>query len=1059
MKKGFMPILVIQGIRRAKASLCGCLLCTKYNNEVRRMVTISGANLNKIDQTENSPSIQGNPYAQNTNKSGKIDFQGVIVSGSQVNQSKLDQNTYKSLLQETDRVKEQIMAGATQAKDNLKALFNRLSGADAVAIDKDGIDLNEISTKDMVNIVDRIKIELAAHSDGAVVPGASVDRDKVMEVVGDAGLANRIVGKMQEGDVPVTEDNVEQVEGVLSKTQQITALSEGTKNFLVSNQMPPTVDNLYKAQYMQQGMNQKAADTLSEEEWESIRPQVEKIITDAGLEINEQNLGNAKTFIQQQIPLTPENLQYKEQLDSLDISQVRNSDEFLEKVVEQLAIGGDVFDTEFTNEPGVITQVAKTIQTVNDADYSHVETVTKKGIEVTVEQLKDAVAESNESKTQANETIDVAKDTDTTKDMDEDVERNYRLLQEVRILMTAQAGLFLAKQGTNLLTTPLYELDQQLKLWDQNHIKDTYVNLTNQKNSTVQNAQQLTEQTEAYQTIFQVRKALFEINKAPDVTIGTVLAKTEAGKKMTISALSQTGSSLRKQYERAGQTYEAVGTEVRTDLGDSIRKAVKASTEDLLTEIGLENTKANRDAVRILGYNGMEINKQYVNQIKEIHATLNHLVDQMKPETVLQMIRDNVNPMTEDINDLSAYLTAQNDKLDKSDEKEAKYSQFLYKLDRTNGISKEERAQFIGIYKMVNLFTKDAGEAIGALVKQNADLTMSNLCTAYNSRRVAGMDVSIDENTGFAEVTGTVDYFNNLFTRAGKVMTPLTMRNVNQQQNILDRSIENFCESCEETYDAKEEEAYYEMSLKEMRSLANADESVIKELSQNNQQVTVHNIQAMEQIMSTNVFTGIFKQASNGRDTDKKVGEFLDQVGNKDKLSKEYDDLSDAVSKQLTDTIENDDTADHDQIEDLRLMNQEIGIIKNLSIRHDYKIPFVTEDGIGTINLTLVSDEDEKGSISINFKNEALGEVSVEAKVHGSELNLYGLTDKEGSALEQRLGEVSEKLQADYDLSKVHYQCGNVSEIHRITYSNAANSVATDQLYSMARDIIKGLVS
>ena len=46
---------------------------------------------------------------------------------------------------------------------------------------------------------------------------------------------------------------------------------------------------------------------------------------------------------------------------------------------------------------------------------------------------------------------------------------------------------------------------------------------------------------------------------------------------------------------------------------------------------------------------------------------------------------------------------------------------------------------------MMNIFTKDAGAAIGTLVKQNEEITMENLCKAYNSRRAAGMDYTIDD--------------------------------------------------------------------------------------------------------------------------------------------------------------------------------------------------------------------------------------------------------------------------------------------------------------------------
>lgn len=74
-----------------------------------------------------------------------------------VDTKKLDKNTYTSLIKQADDVKSQIMQSASDAKANLKALFNRLSGADAVKIDEDGFNLNDATPDDCVNIIERIK--------------------------------------------------------------------------------------------------------------------------------------------------------------------------------------------------------------------------------------------------------------------------------------------------------------------------------------------------------------------------------------------------------------------------------------------------------------------------------------------------------------------------------------------------------------------------------------------------------------------------------------------------------------------------------------------------------------------------------------------------------------------------------------------------------------------------------------------------------------------------------------------------------------------------------------
>ena len=165
--------------------------------------TVYGVGLNG---TENDSRTSIN-IKNNTDKSKTegVGFEGVIISGMSVDGKAMDENTYKSLLKETDDVKEQIMASASDAKANLKALFNRLSGADAVRIDEDGFNLNEATPEDMVNIVDRIKIELAAHSDAYIPDLSGIDVSQIRQVVGSEGMAQAVAAKMQEAGLPLTE--------------------------------------------------------------------------------------------------------------------------------------------------------------------------------------------------------------------------------------------------------------------------------------------------------------------------------------------------------------------------------------------------------------------------------------------------------------------------------------------------------------------------------------------------------------------------------------------------------------------------------------------------------------------------------------------------------------------------------------------------------------------------------------------------------------------------------------------------------------------------------------
>ena len=269
----------------------------------------------------------------NNEKTQKTGFDGVIVSGMEVDTKKLDKNTYTSLIKQADDVKSQIMQSASDAKANLKALFNRLSGADAVKIDEDGFNLNDATPDDCVNIIERIKIELAAHCDTYTGDMSGIDVSKIEKVVGSAGMAQQVAANMQDTGLPLTDDNISDMAESLSGMEN-GSLSEDTKNYLVKNDMQPTIKNIQIAQAASKGFGDKMQ-TLSRQELEQLMPQIKEIIGKAKLEVNDNNINNAITFISQDIPVTEQNLVYKNQLDMINLDY----DETSLKIAQGMADG------------------------------------------------------------------------------------------------------------------------------------------------------------------------------------------------------------------------------------------------------------------------------------------------------------------------------------------------------------------------------------------------------------------------------------------------------------------------------------------------------------------------------------------------------------------------------------------------------------------------------------------------------------------------------------------------------------------------------------------------
>ncbi len=981
--------------------------------------TVSGANFNK------DVAAQGTSINYKENKAVKSEgvagsFAGVVISGGV---TAATDNTYEGLLKEADDVKSQIMASASDAKLSLKALMMKLSGADAVKLDEDGFNLTDATPDDMVNIIEKIKIELAMHSDDYVNYGTAVSKDKIESVTGSAATAANVESRMQGADIAVNDESVAEVKGALEKSSELKPLSENTKNYMVANGIEPSIAGIYQAQAATSSSISadgvtigRCANVVSDADFEALRPGIEKIIASAGLEVNDKTLADARAFIDAQIPVTKENLEYKAQLDAIDIEKIQaDSDEMLNKILDNMKLGGKAENTLVTGSP--IDDIRTALDTINRAEYADAANVVSKGETFTIASLKLEMDARSFRIEYSAATVSTGNSEvgNQASDVQQAADKAYDTLVTARVLMSTNASIYLVKNNISILTTPIDELNSMLMEYEQ-------------ADGTYEEAQI------AYTDVLEARKALNEIVRNPARVFASM-------------------------FDKMNETYEAVGTQIRGDLGDSLKKAVQGSADDIIKELGLEGTDEDKEAIKVLAANNMDMTRENVETVKSVNAMINNLIKNMKPETVLNMIKDGVNPMNASIEEVNEYLTEANDKASKDNEE--KFSKFLYKLDRTNGITKEQRKQFIGIYQMMNIFTRDAGVAAGALIKQGAEVTMNNLMTAYNSRKHYDMDAVIDENTGMAEVSGIANYYSALFMANGGLVTPNTLKNVDNSSGIGEQSVEMFIEQLEDNYDAAAEEQYYEEYLKEQQAAVQAGADILRQIRNADTEINSGNIQAVKAFLESGQFPDI-RGVKTTRDY---ARDSIEKIGHKEKLSLMYEEMKDETEEELQEVLSKAGDLDtqidvnYEGFLDLRLKDRTIGYIKNLALRHDYRIPYITDSGsTGMLKLTLVQDDDNKGRISVNMLSSVLGKVSVEAKADRESLGMYIVSDTavsdEGSQL---IDDMEESLKEEFSFTNVSVNITKSSDVPYVTYESAADSVATDKLYEIAAQIVKQL--
>ena len=111
------------------------------------------------------------------------------------------------------------------------------------------------------------------------------------------------------------------------------------------------------------------------------------------------------------------------------------------------------------------------------------------------------------------------------------------------------------------------------------------------------------------------------------------------------------------------------------------------------------------------------------------------------------LIENNINPLDENIEELNDRLEQINSAIGADENEE--YSKYLWKLEKTGAVTKEERQAFIELYRAIKTIEKADTRAVGAVVSEGVAFTLGNLLSAEKSRAKYGTTTDVNDNTGY----------------------------------------------------------------------------------------------------------------------------------------------------------------------------------------------------------------------------------------------------------------------------------------------------------------------
>ncbi|MDE6663701.1 MAG: hypothetical protein K2K46_10225 [Lachnospiraceae bacterium] len=989
---------------------------------VNMKITFDNANTNQNVDRVMTTTHRDTRTEQTTHTGGyALDISGTVM----------DNTAYKG----QGKTAEEVMQYAGQFdvamhSDYMTVMSNSMSGEDYNRMVKDGYSIEDMDMEEVVTIVDTIKAELI--KSGMQVDGYTdkIDDETLAEITGSEAFARELCHQFAEHDIPVTEENVNNAKTAYDKAATIDELNEGTVKYMVENHMEPTIDNLYLAShsaaadgdrqgkgYYSDGIYGYYSKKAEEYNWSELQSQMEKVLEEAGLEVNEENLENAKWLIEKGVPLTPEAVEDLHKLDSVEFPQ--DMKQLLSAIAAAIADGKSAGRADLADGRSNLEKAAEYIERFDE--------ITDEAVDKTAAEEKELTLKNLEA---AQKQIDAGQVSEYPEDI-----TARRQLEETRLIMTIEANRKLLESGYYIDTTELERLIEDLKLIEQQR-KELMFGETDADSA----ARKAELYTEVYEKTTQI----------PFLPIDIAGRFKAADEDFTLNNVHTQGSALKQEYEVAKEKYETLMTAPRADMGDSIRKAFR-NVDDILEDMNLETSEENRRAVRILGYNHMELTEENIQTVKEADMELRHAINRMTPAATLQAIRDDKNPLEMTIPELNDYL----DQMQYDKEQDAeKYSRFLYKLEKNQEIDAQEREAYIGIYRLFRQIEKADDAAIGTVINNQAEFSFKNMLSALRSSKKHGMDFTIDDSFG-----GVESIFKNV-----SISEQIESGFSRFERQLAGEMADNMAQN-----DSATSEEYQAEQLEEYRQLNDIEDSVVNELLNNNQPVTVNNLLSANMLMNRAGF--LFKRIDDftkPSDRDKvkdAVLHLTESMTDKDSAQEAYSEMQQTYEEVLEEAKYDKDIQFID-LKAIQSCHKQLTLAGNLAKEENYHIPVEINGETTSIHLKVLHGKEDGGKVKATLSTESYGNVAAEFSVRNNQVSGYiACSTSEGvEAIQSQKDSLQENLRNTVEsLVQNKMELGSIGVVHSseldlnsFTAEEAQNgsSVQTADLYQVAKAFI-----
>lgn len=825
-----------------------------------------------------------------------------------------------------------------------------------------GLSPKDLDSGEIVTVSDQIKMNLAKAGVDISAMGGLSDK-AVRAMTGSYAEANAL------------KSDIEKARAMAADVEEKTGneISSRAASFLIKNNYEPTLENLFKAVYSDGSSDDEslsyAIENADVKDLGINKDEICDCLKRAGVAPDKNAVKEAEWLIKEDIPVNGKNISSLEKLQS----EIRSVGE--EELNKEADEGRQPEKIMMISGCSMDERVEKALDTIRIISPDDAETAASNGQVLNLRNLRayslisagnaDGNAAGNTAVNTAgnaagntagnsvgNSAVNIVENAiDNTAGNQTDY---IKLINDAKEYLTYTNLSAFIRFGVDIETEPLSDLLAATSLVD-------------------------SKPDDAMDTFSKAAEAGKNIEETPVSFLGRYISYDI--RKETLGRISVLSSEARGN--RAIGTYEAVGTEVRPDLGDNISKVFEDSYK-VLDELGMERNDENERAVRILGYNSLDLTRENIEKVSFADSLFNKAIKNLKPSAVLSLLREGKNPLDMTMEELSS---------DGGEEEndESLYS-FLFRLENTNGISDDEKKGFIGIYRLIHEVNETDGAAVGKLIKADIPVTLGNLLTVIRGRK--GIDRKVDENTGLTESAGyensIKDAIENALQKAAlrrseEIITPAKLTGAGGSEKALQMKPDELLTAMEnvpEPYDI--EKKRIDDIREDIKEAANGTDYAYKVLSAYDIALTPANLYGISGLLrGSSPLASVLKEKElkDVPDYDNACDEYIENELSRDMDSEESmiaaeDRLTAlALSEAEVRALSPDGQID---LKMLKGLSRQLSVIKQMSKNEIYHVPVRLSEDYTDMRILFQSGTDKPGRVSAMIETERSGIIYAE---------------------------------------------------------------------------------